>query len=193
MRRTSTLVLLAAVGAVLLSAQSWTEDQGERGTAADLLALGADVEDKVGPPMGPPLDGTALEEQTESLSSVLRCPVCQGLSVSDSPSESARNMKRQIRAMVAAGYDPDQIQNYFVGAYGDFVLMSPPAEGFNLVVWLAPVGLLVIGGLLGLSAFLRRRGPSTPTEAAADEAAAAAPTDPIDPWLERIRSEVAEE
>jgi len=174
----------------VLSAQSWTEDQGELGSEDDLLALGADVEAKVGEPMGEPLAGAALEGKTEAVSGILRCPVCQGLSVADSPSESARNMKRQIRAMVAAGYEAEQISDYFVGAYGDFVLMAPEKEGFNLVVWLAPIGVLLVGGLLGLSAIRRGSAASRVEEEAAPKAEAEGE---LDPWVARIRAEASEE
>jgi len=175
----------------LLGGQSWTEDQGEMGGEVDLLALGLDVEEQVGAPINAPLSGPALEARTEQISGVLRCPVCQGLSVADSPSESARNMKRQIRAMVAAGYTEAQITEYFVGAYGDFVLMSPEKRGFNLFVWLAPVGVLLVGGGLGLATIrksaLQRAPDASESTGQADEPSG------LDPWIEKIRSEAAED
>ena len=200
--RTPLPFLLVLCASVLLTGASWTEDQGELGTGEDLLALGADVEDKMGPPIGPTVTGPALEAQTESVSIVLRCPVCQGLSVADSPSESARNMKRQIRAMVAAGYDGDQIKNYFVSAYGDFVLMAPVREGFNLVVWLFPVGFFGVGGLLAIYTMQRRpsihrkEGGEPPQEGASTESDCApetAPTADLAQWVAQIRAEASED
>lgn len=182
-------VLVAA--SLVLSAQSWTEDRGEVGTEEDLLALGKDVAEKVGAPAGPLLRGAVLEMQTDRLSGVLRCPVCQGLSVADSPSESARNMKRQIRAMIAAGYDDDQIKDYFVGAYGEFVLMSPVKKGFNLIVWLAPVLIIVGGGLLGFRSFRGRAVSSNDSgeESSLSPVPTATTDGSLDPWLARIRDE----
>lgn len=176
-------LLLLVLLAPLLLAGSWTEDRGEQGTEADALALGADVERKVGPPAGATRSGQELEAATTSLASVLRCPVCQGLSVNDSPAESARNMKRQIRAMLAAGYDDVQIKEYFVGAYGEFVLMSPKPRGLNLVVWILP-GLLVLGGLV-LVVVMLRKSPETAATAASEE-----PPAELAPWLDRVRQEL---
>ncbi len=154
--------MLALAAVVVLGAQSWTEDQGEAGTEADALALGVDVAAKVGEPSGPALSGDELEATATTIAKGLRCPACQGLSIEDSPAETARNMKRQVRAMVAAGYDREQIEAYFVAAYGEFVLMAPKAEGFNLVVWLAPA-VLVFGGLIWVFGFVGRHGGSTPS------------------------------
>ncbi len=196
----SCLLLLGA--SLLLGGASWTEDQGELGTGADLLALGADVEGKMGPPVGPSVAGAALEAQTEEVAGVLRCPVCQGLSVADSPSESARNMKRQIRAMVAAGYDGDQITSYFVSAYGDFVLMAPVKEGFNLVVWAFPFGFFGLGGLMAV--YMMRRGATRPDDEANEVPAVESPSASgggdrpetaadLDPWIAQIRAEASED
>ena len=190
MRRLLPLFLVVLMSP-LLGAQSWTEDQGELGAEEDLLALGLDVEENVGAPLSSPLSGPPLEARTEQISGVLRCPVCQGLSVADSPSESARNMKRQIRAMVAAGYTQAQITEYFVGRYGDFVLMSPEKRGFNLFVWLAPVGVLLVGGGLGL-ATIRKSSMQRATAASEADGQAAEPSG-LDPWIEKIRSEAAED
>lgn len=100
----------------------------------------------VGPPRGPRLTGGALEAESKRVSAVLRCPVCQGLSVGDSPSAMATNMRRQVRELVAAGFDEDQVLSYFEASYGEFVRLEPPLRGVNWLVWLAPV----LGLLLGL-------------------------------------------
>ena len=171
----------------ILLAASWTEARGQQGTDADALALGADVVAKVGPPAGATRAGQVLEDATTELSSEMRCPVCQGLSINDSPAESARNMKRQVRAMLAGGYDDVQIKEYFVGAYGEFVLMSPKPEGFNLLVWLLPGGL-VLGGLVlvVLMVWTRREDPAAAE--ANDE-----PPPELAPWLARVREELADD
>lgn len=174
------LALVVAL-AVVLSAQSWTEDQGEAGGAEDEFALGIDVQAKLGAPSGPTLRGDALDAATATVASRLRCPACQGLSINDSPAETARNMKRQVRAMLAAGYDAEQVNVYFESAYGEFVLMAPKVEGLNLLVWGAPV-LLVFGGLLFVFGVVGRKGPGT--------GAVHPPARTDDPYLKRIREEV---
>ena len=169
------------------------EDRGEQGGAGDELALGPDVSVTVGPPAGPPLSGEALEARTDVLSHVMRCPVCQGLSIADSPSESARNMKRQVRAMIAAGYDDDQILLYFETAYGEFVRMVPKATGFNLLVWIIP-GLALLGGLGLVRGTVRRRSDASAAErlpASARQGARETGTD-LDPWLAQVRAELGD-
>ena len=184
MRRTITTCLAALCVAVLATAAGWTEDQGEQGGAGDVLALGLDVAEVLGEPAGPPLIGEALEQHTEDISGVLRCTACQGLSVRDSPAETARNMKRQIRAMVAAGYDREQIEDYFVGSYGEFVLMAPSKEGFNLLVWLGPGAILLFG--LGWWWVTVSRGGDAPRTPPPTRPGA----DPLDPWIAKVRAEV---
>jgi cytochrome c-type biogenesis protein CcmH len=109
----------------------------------------AAVQAAVGPPRGGRLEGPALEAGTTRVTSLLRCPVCQGLSVADSPAGMAQNMKRQVRELLATGYDEEQILTYFELSYGEFVRLEPPLRGVNWLVWLAPlVGLLVGGGIV---------------------------------------------
>jgi cytochrome c-type biogenesis protein CcmH len=105
-----------------------------------------DARSVVGPPHGPTLSGAALDARAEEVAALLRCPVCQGLSVKDSPSGMAQKMKAEVREMVAAGYDEDQVLGYFEHSYGEFVRLEPPLRGVNYVVWLAPVAGLLLGG-----------------------------------------------
>ncbi len=93
----------------------------------------------------PALD-TALERRTREVASSLRCPVCQGLSIADSPSELALEMKGLVRDQLAAGKTPDEVRAYFITKYGEWVLLEPKAEGLNLLVYLLPVLGIGAGG-----------------------------------------------
>ncbi len=111
---------------------------------------------EVGPPRGMPLTGHALRAKTDEIAALLRCPVCQGLSVNDSHAEMAVNMKATIRDMLAAGYAPEQVLFSFESSYGEFVRLEPPLRGVNWLVWLAPA----VGLAAGVAALVRaiRRG-----------------------------------
>lgn len=129
-----------------------------------LLLLTVNVPDAaqfVGAPQGQPLAGEQLHRETNRVGGLLRCPVCQGLSVSDSPSEMAVNMKGQVRELLARGYTEGQILQYFERAYGQFVLLEPKFEGFNALVWLLPVAALAIGLVVVWMSFQRLRVPPT--------------------------------
>src|SRR2546428_501004 len=94
------------------------------------------------------------EETVHEVAAQLRCVVCQNLSVADSPSEMASQMRAIIRDRLAAGERPAEVQQYFVDRYGEWILLSPPRRGFNLLVWLVPLAA-VGGGLVALAGFLR--------------------------------------
>lgn len=136
-------------------------------------------QERIGSPAGPPRSGAELESLTEMLSSLMRCPVCQGLSVNDSPTPLAAAMKNEVRELLTAGYSPDQVMEYFEQSYGEFILLAPHARGFNLTVWLAPIALL----LFGLALILRRRRPRQAPTATAEDGDLAA-------YREQVRNEV---
>lgn len=121
---------------------------------------GADPAFVVGPPKGAPLEGAALDARTEEVGSLLRCPVCQGLSVADSPATMAQNMKAEVRGLVAKGYTEEQVLAYFESSYGEFVRLKPQLRGVNWLVWLGPLAGLLAGGAI-VAMVLRRsaRGP----------------------------------
>lgn len=111
-------------------------------------------------PIGPPVtDANTLEDRTMALSHGLRCPVCQGLSVAASSSEAAVAMKDRVRSLVAQGYTDEQITDYFVERYGTWILLEPPKEGANWLIFAGPVGLLVLGGA-ALFAVSRKKTPA---------------------------------
>jgi cytochrome c-type biogenesis protein CcmH len=91
-----------------------------------------------------------LEEQTRVIASELRCVVCQNLSVADSPSEMAQQMRGIVREQLEAGKTPQEIKDYFVSKYGEWVLLAPTAKGFSLLLWVLPFVVLVGGIALAL-------------------------------------------
>ena len=79
------------------------------------------------------------------MASQLRCPVCQGESIQDSPSELAHEMRELVKSQLAEGKTPAEVKAYFVSKYGEWILLDPQPHGFNLVLYAAPYVLLVIG------------------------------------------------
>jgi len=124
------------------------------------------------------VDDTQLYE----IASNLRCVVCQNLSVADSPSEMALQMRGIVREHLAAGESPEQVVQYFVDKYGEWILLSPRRHGFNWLVWLAPAAAVAIG-LVILAVVVRRW--------TRRHAHATGPAVAIDPAMrERIRREM---
>ncbi len=89
-----------------------------------------------------------LEERTRQVAAELRCPVCQGNSIQDSPSELAQEMKGVVRDQLASGKSPEEVKAYFVQKYGEWILLEPKASGFNLVVYLLPLVMVLAGGFV---------------------------------------------
>jgi cytochrome c-type biogenesis protein CcmH len=100
------------------------------------------------------------ERTVHDIAAELRCVVCQSLSVADSPSETASQMRGVIRERLAAGDTPEQVKAYFVDKYGLWILLSPPRQGFNLLVWIVPFAGLLAG--LAVVALVVRRWTRTP-------------------------------
>ncbi len=100
------------------------------------------------PKAGVPLAGadTLLDARTKSVASRLRCPVCQGESIQDSPAELAGQMKDLVREQLASGRSEAQVYEYFTAKYGQWILLEPKAEGINLLVYGLPIAFLVLGG-----------------------------------------------
>lgn len=128
---------------LLLAASARPVVAQERSRSGDVHASAI-----VGAPTGLPRTGDELDRMTKDVASLLRCPVCQGSSAWDSPATMAVNMKRQVRELLADGYDRQQVLEYFKTSYGDFVLLAPAKNGIALLVWLLPAALLFIGGVV---------------------------------------------
>ena len=120
----------------------------------------------------------SVAQRVEAIASELRCPVCQGLSVADSPSSTAREIRSQIEALLAEGASAEQVKQHFATRYGDWVLLSPrPA-----LAWLLPPLAAAAGGF-GLIVWLRRSRRTMPDAANRGDLTA---------LRERVRREVRE-
>lgn len=98
---------------------------------------------------------SALDARTSAVAEELRCPVCQGVSIQESPSELAGQMRAVVKDQLRAGRSPDQVKAYFVSKYGEWILLEPKPRGFNLIVYALPAAV-ILGGL-GVIVFAVRR------------------------------------
>lgn len=88
----------------------------------------------------------------------LRCPKCQNQNLSDSNSEIAVDLRNQVARMVGEGQSNEQIKEYMVNRYGDFVLYRPPMQKNTLVLWWGPLAMVIVGlGVFLFTVFQRRK------------------------------------
>jgi cytochrome c-type biogenesis protein CcmH len=124
--------------------------------AAVILALTsiahADPQD---PTRDTPLSDPAQEAKARAFMREIRCVVCQSQSIDESDAEIAAQLRNAIREQMAAGKNEDEIRDYLVARYGDFVLMKPPFKASTLFLWIGPFVLVAIG--LGVVLLQRRR------------------------------------
>jgi cytochrome c-type biogenesis protein CcmH len=108
-----------------------------------------------------PSGDVVLDTRAAELGHKLRCPVCQGMPIAESPATMAVDMMQQVRKMLAAGHSDADIMDYFTSRYGQWVLLEPPHDGFALWVWVLPP--LCAAALLALALRLVRRLGASPT------------------------------
>ena len=118
-------------------------------------ARAQDSASRTRPAVTPAAADSALDRRTAAVAATLRCPVCQGESIQESPSELAQQMRSVVRDRLRAGETPDQVRAYFVSKYGEWILLEPAMTGLNILLYLFPV-LLVIGGLALVAVLVRR-------------------------------------
>jgi len=111
------------------------------------------------------------DERIDQITAELRCPVCQGLSVKDSTSETARQMRDLVAQRVREGKSNSEIEAEFRAAYGDWIFLSPPVASWSGLVWFVPIAVLA-AGLLLVSGRLRRVEAPGPVEPSAPQVAA---------------------
>ena len=107
---------------------------------------------------------SALDKRVTALAQDLRCLVCQNQTIADSQAPLAIDLKNQIREKIAQGMSNEQIIDYMVQRYGDFVLYRPPVKAATLGLWFGPAALLILG-LVVLFRYLARRRREQPTDA----------------------------
>ncbi|MCW7540894.1 cytochrome c-type biogenesis protein CcmH [Aquabacterium sp. A7-Y] len=94
------------------------------------------------------------ETRLQTLAAELRCPVCQNQSLADSNAELAADLREEIRRQLAAGRTDQQVRDFMVSRYGEFVLYDPPLQTHTVVLWAAPFAMLV--GAAGVLAWRAR-------------------------------------
>ena len=125
-----------------------------------------------------PLDATR-EERVMVLGKKFRCAVCQGVAISDSPASMARAQLDKVRELVAEGKTDQEIEDYFVARYGEWVLLEPKKTGLNAFLWAGPVLMLLIGIAI-IMAQVKKPPPGGP----------AAPVGPADDYLAQVRADL---
>ena len=101
------------------------------------------------------------DERIDRITTELRCPVCQGLSVKDSASETARQMRDLVTQRVREGKTDAEIEAEFRAAYGDWILLSPPITSWSGLIWLAPIAALAAGVVVVTGRLRRREAPAS--------------------------------
>jgi cytochrome c-type biogenesis protein CcmH len=96
------------------------------------------------------------EKRLLAITTELRCLVCQNQTIADSNADLANDFRREIRKLIAEGKSDQEILDFMVARYGDFVRYRPPVKGTTILLWAGPAALLVIG-LMTLILYLRRR------------------------------------
>jgi cytochrome c-type biogenesis protein CcmH len=105
---------------------------------------------------------TIVEKRLNEISEEMRCLVCQNESLAGSRSELALDLRREIRTLIKEGKSNQEIRDFMVSRYGDFVLYRPPVKSTTLLLWIGPF-VLMVGGFFALMVALKRRRKNRPT------------------------------
>ncbi len=123
------------------------------------------------------------ESRARSIESELKCPVCRSQSIRQSRSFMAEDMKRRVRELIAQGRSDDEIREYFIARYGEWILLTPPKRGFSLAAYVLPFLAVVAGATMLVFAARRWRG---------GDGRRITPEPPPAPYLERLDKELEE-
>lgn len=113
------------------------------------------------------LDDPVLEERARDISAGLRCLVCQNQSIDDSDADLARDLRILVRERLLAGDSDEEVEQFLVDRYGEYVLLNPRFSTHTLLLWIA-APLLLLAGLVGLLWAMRRL-PAPPGQTALSE------------------------
>jgi cytochrome c-type biogenesis protein CcmH len=108
-------------------------------------------------PVDEPLADPALEARARALHKQIRCLVCQNQSIDDSNADLARDLRIVVRQRISLGGSDEEVLNYLVDRYGDWVLLNPPLNIRTLALWLGPVVLLLLGGTFAVVVIRQQR------------------------------------
>jgi cytochrome c-type biogenesis protein CcmH len=111
----------------------------------------------------------ALEARARALSQIVRCVVCQNESIDSSGADIARDLRLLIRERLLAGDSDQQVLDYLVARYGNFILLEPPLEASTLLLWIAPALVLLLGGALVVVVLRQRRRAAEPAPLSVEE------------------------
>ena len=110
-----------------------------------------------------------LQHRYEAINRELRCLVCQNQTIADSNATLAQDLRREVREMIAAGKSDDEIRDFMIERYGDFVLYRPRMTAQNFLLWAAPA-LLLLGGAFAVVRVVRKRAQEPDLEPESPEA-----------------------
>ncbi|HSM99592.1 MAG TPA: cytochrome c-type biogenesis protein [Rudaea sp.] len=116
-----------------------------------------------------PFKDRAEEVRFQNLTRQLRCLVCQNQDLADSEADLAKDLRRQVFQMMQEGKTDDQIKEYLVSRYNDFVLYDPPLQAGTWLLWFGPFAFLAIGAFVVVRILRRRaRAPLAPSDSEED-------------------------
>lgn len=119
------------------------------------------------------LDDPVLEDRARELSKGLRCVVCQNESIDESNADLARELRLVVRERLVAGDSDEQVLDYLVARYGEFVLLKPRTDGWNLILWLSGPALFLLALGVGVVYVRGRASAAAPAETGLSEDEAA--------------------
>lgn len=161
------------------------------GPQQDFQPVSADVVERAeipGVPPGTPPPADMVDEIAHPIADKLRCPVCQGLSVADSNAPTAVAMYNHVKALVAKGYSEEDIRDFFMDTYGEWIVLDPEPEGIHMLIWLGPGLAAGLGLAWALSTVMVWR--RDPDEDIPAPAGAPASGDALDPFEKQLLAQL---
>jgi cytochrome c-type biogenesis protein CcmH len=131
--------------------------------AFSCLSVGAQANEAA-----PLAEDPVIEQRLNKIAEELRCLVCQNESLAGSRSDLANDLRREIRTLIRQGKSDQEVRDFLVARYGDFVLYRPPVKPTTWLLWAGPF-VLLIGGIVALVLFVRRRQPEAPAPLSPEE------------------------